>query len=506
MAGLVGLAREKKDIGSEQLTLVDIVDGQQRLTTLILILRALANTLPESDEDRRDLERLLVKRDKTHLVLLQTNHDKSNVFVDYLRHGKIPQQAADLLAEQKLVAAIHDCEEFVQTWPDTTAKPLQELYITLKHRLTMIFHQIEDEKVVYTVFEVLNSRGLDVAWLDKFKSSLMGKAFELEETLDSRRGTIDELHRRWGSIYGAIGSNQTLLRDALRFLGTLESREPLKHFLKEEGAAANLVLKYGRSLIELVKCSKLLDDALCAEKKFLGYWEAAGALEQGHARLVGTAIIMRGFEESVELDLVTCLSRTTFGVYSLISQDARKGVGEYVRLSWDIHNSKLNAKQIKARLKAMKAVVTEHRIRRALKNSDRYGSWSKELRYLLYEYEKHLCEEAGEKLKRNQWDRIFAEDPANSIEHILPQSRAHQRSESANVYVHRLGNLTLLTPTLNSSLQDKLPKDKKTAYAESGLRINSEVARSLEEGRWNKAAVEERERKIVDWAAKLWAA
>ncbi|WP_282434004.1 hypothetical protein [Desulfosporosinus lacus] len=35
-----------------------------------------------------------------------------------------------------------------------------------------------DESTVYTVFEVLNSRGLEVDWIDKCKSMLMGIDFE----------------------------------------------------------------------------------------------------------------------------------------------------------------------------------------------------------------------------------------------------------------------------------------------------------------------------------------
>ena len=53
-----------------------------------------------------------------------------------------------------------------------------DLVILLKSKLYFILHVIDDEGSVYTVFEVLNSRGLEVDWLDKCKSMLMGIAFE----------------------------------------------------------------------------------------------------------------------------------------------------------------------------------------------------------------------------------------------------------------------------------------------------------------------------------------
>ena len=48
----------------------------------------------------------------------------------------------------------------------------------LRNQLSVIFHEIEDEALVYLVFEVLNSRGLDVTWFDKLKSLLMAVIFE----------------------------------------------------------------------------------------------------------------------------------------------------------------------------------------------------------------------------------------------------------------------------------------------------------------------------------------
>lgn len=63
---------ETKDVGAAQYRVHDIVDGQQRLTTLILLLKSIELALPESSEDRKDLAKTLVKRDG-HLILLQTN-------------------------------------------------------------------------------------------------------------------------------------------------------------------------------------------------------------------------------------------------------------------------------------------------------------------------------------------------------------------------------------------------------------------------------------------------
>jgi hypothetical protein len=49
----------------------------------------------------------------------------------------------------------------------------------VRNKLGFVVYDTDDNKIVYSVFEVLNSRGLDVEWLDKSKSALMGRAFEI---------------------------------------------------------------------------------------------------------------------------------------------------------------------------------------------------------------------------------------------------------------------------------------------------------------------------------------
>ena len=89
------------------------------------------------------------------------------------------------------------------------------------HRLGFVVHDTEDSRAVYTVFEVLNSRGLDVDWLDKTKSMLMGRAFGLSDSGPAAEAELLSLQNVWGEIYREIAKEDVPGDEILRVTATL---------------------------------------------------------------------------------------------------------------------------------------------------------------------------------------------------------------------------------------------------------------------------------------------
>ncbi|MGI8552723.1 MAG: DUF262 domain-containing protein [Dehalococcoidia bacterium] len=81
LATLVGLRRSTVKIVTDVHQVIEVVDGQQRITTLVLLLKAIAKSLDRSKSVEKriasDLEETLVKPDKASMLLLQTNHDRA---------------------------------------------------------------------------------------------------------------------------------------------------------------------------------------------------------------------------------------------------------------------------------------------------------------------------------------------------------------------------------------------------------------------------------------------
>ena len=505
MATVVGLRRASRLIGADQYNVIEVVDGQQRLTTLVLLLKAIEQELKCSrPDDARDLQRILVKGDDLDLILLQTNHDNGAYCADYLRLGEAPDISdAQTLADKELLSAIHECKSFVNKW----SEPM-ELLTIVKNQLHFIFYQIEDEAAVYTVFETLNDRGLDVSWLDKLKSRLMGVAFGNNPGNNDEH--INELHQIWGSIYRAVGLQQGLSTEALRFGATLISSASLSKPLGEEGAVKSFTEQVGTSTPEAITVSKWLLKVTTAVDRFLadmrGSREAVTEISQ--ARLLAVAILLSDFSAGQKTQFLNEWEKTTFRIFGLLDKDARTGVGNYVRLARDIqNNSELSADKILEKIRDLGASYGIGALLNQPEDINWYEGWETELRYLLFRYEEHLAEQQGQQFDNEQWQRIWEDSPSRSIEHIFPQSKGSQvplEAGEEGIFVHRLGNLLLLPPGLNSKLGNKEPKLKAPCYRQNGFFSARDVAQTIEEQGWGEAQIKEREQRMIGWIREKW--
>lgn len=210
---------ETKDVGAAQYRVYDVVDGQQRLTTLILLLKCIELSLEPNSNDRNDLAKTLVKRDG-HLILLQTNNANEQNFNHFIREGRAPDTAdIQTYSDRNLAAAIRECTDYVEKWK-ASCEVLKLMRLVL-HQLGFVVFDTEDSRLVYTVFEVLNSRGLAVDWLDKTKSVLMGRVYELAQTTTSMEAEIGALQNIWAQIYREIAKEDIPGDEILRIAATL---------------------------------------------------------------------------------------------------------------------------------------------------------------------------------------------------------------------------------------------------------------------------------------------
>jgi hypothetical protein len=409
MATIVCLkTKVTEQLGADEFQVYHLVDGQQRLTTLTILLKAIAKRLSaDANPDRRKegdkLGGLLVKGDR-RLILLQTNHESQIVFRHYLEDGTIPDQAAvSTMAELNLCSAFGEAETFVATQGDPLA-----LLRCLKNRLGFVLYILEDEGAAYYTFEVLNSRGLEVDALDKCKSMLMGLAFDSfgREVAEEH---ITQLNEYWRRIYRAIGLRAVPGHEILRFAGTFRHKNIQSKVMKSQDA------------IEIFreKCKGTPKEVLTVCREFLAIAEALAELygnprlraatRIGHARFLTVAIkLSRALTPEQREAALSVWDKVTFRIFGMCRKDARTKVGDYARLAQKVRSGAVASPVVG---KEIGDLVSGYKLDDAvagLRCANCYEGWEEGLRYFLYRYEEYLSRKGGAEVAHDAWEQIWA--------------------------------------------------------------------------------------------------
>lgn len=500
--------KEVKTGGADRLRIYDVVDGQQRLTTLVILLKAIEKNLRSNAQGKEagKIDAMLVK-EKKELILLQTNHDARDTLDAYLRQGHVgdPHKAVTL-HQRELTLAFRECERFVGDWGNPVA-----LLDVLKNRIKFVFFVLEDASGVYTIFEVLNSRGLDVDWLDKMKSTLMGVAFEKKKKLPI--GELNNVEHEWTEIYRVLGRERVLDADVLTIAANLSADDPPGKGFLESSALEFLQDEARQNKRTPLEISKFLREVATMLDEFLEDPRNRAVCRVKQARLLAAALLLSRRlknDANSRKKTLSAWESAMFRLYVLAAEDSRARVGECVRLASEIRNGNPSVGQIIDRLYTV-ANVTADQVAEVLSHVNAYQEWtSEEIIYFFWKYEERLSADNGEDIDEATWKKIWASvSKEKSVEHIYPQKdpdnnwkgKARQ-NVAPDSFVHRIGNLLVLPPGINSRAGTRAFPEKRVIYKNaSGLNHVKEVMKLND---WNLAALEKRENRLIKFAQQQW--
>ena len=456
--------------GADRLRIYDVVDGQQRLTTLVILLKAIEKNLSKNAQERQaeKLEAILVK-EKKDLILLQTNHDARETLHAYVRDGEVGDpDAVKTLHQRELMNAFRECETFVGDWGNALG-----LLDLLKNRIKFVFFVLEDPGAVYTVFEVLNSRGLNVDWLDKMKSTLMGVAFEKKRKLPA--GELDNVENEWTEIYRVLGGERVSDADVLTIAANVTSDEPPSKGFQEENALEFFREEARQDRLTPLETSRLLRRVVTSLDQFLEDPRHRAVCRVKQPRLLAAALLLsdrlKKDKKSQEKALVAW-ENAMFRFYVLGGGDARDRVGQCIRLAGEICNGNLSLKQILEGLDEI-GNVTHDEVAAALDEVYVYDRWTaEEIIYFYLKYEERLSADNGEEIDQVTWAKIWGNASKDkSVEHVFPQKDPNgnwkgkgRQNVNPETFVHRLGNLLVLPPGINNKAGTKSFSDKVEVY------------------------------------------
>ncbi len=486
----------------------EIIDGQQRLATSLILLSLLAKTTKHKDP-------------KYSLINLEP-------ILSYKYYGlseafrAITEEEKDLKAFKTSFYAknlIDACAFFKEKISDTPVGTLEKMFDALIKKMLFSVVGLNDNRIdPFSSFETINNRGKDLSTLELLKNRLH---FVAHKICDGKK--LEKLQNEINDTYTRIYHDLRRFEDA-----HLESF--LKHFVayyygenskfKERllNTAFDAHKKYHSSYDEYEKINDLLlylsysskvwyflhtldDKELRIEitpkmRGLLDKMRRLNALSENAflpllLSLLTIQLAVRSGDErhytTKELeDLLEYLERFGFLIYGVAGKNTAKN--EWIGLAFKaiqacrFWEDKITIEDLPTleknffKGKHSGLELLEESIH-SKKNTEKWYRWGKALNYLLYEYELH----------HNPETTLNFDSSIESIEHILPQKpdqgySAKEKSWAKNPnIVHALGNLLLIAKNANSSLSNKPFEEKRKEYLK-GSYSEKEVAKNASFG------------------------
>jgi Protein of unknown function DUF262/Protein of unknown function (DUF1524) len=490
----------------------DVIDGQQRLTTLSLIvlavirnLEALVQAGKEAESNKRRADQIrqtyigyldpvtLISRSK-----LSLNRNNDHYYQTYVVPG-VPLPQRGFRASEHLLRKAY--QWFEKKIRDSSRGPdegvqLAKFVEDMSDKLFFTVITVTDELNAYKVFETLNSRGVRLSSTDLLKNYL----FSVLHRQDEHENEIKNLEERWEAMVGRLGSEsfpdflrvhwnsrrsfvrQTELFKIIR--GKISTREQVFALLREMESDVDTYMSLTQPE------SSHWPESL---KKF------ARQLRMFHVRQPYPLLLAarRVFSDSDFESILRGCSTITFRYNVIGGQHTGEQERQYNHAAEEVSTNRINT--TRGVLDALKPLYPSDEAFIATFTEKTFPTSSsrnvKIVRYILCALEKHV---SGKEF-----------DPqaeSLSLEHVLPQSPKSGwesfSNEEVEAIAHRIGNLTLLKTSDNRDLGNVDFAAKRSVYETSEFALTQKLAEDARE--WNPERLAARQRWMATQAAAIW--
>ncbi len=535
-----------------------VIDGQQRLTTIVILLKALiarAQALGMEEIGTKPIKDIVQK----YLYKEKSNNPSIKVTIfgyssdvhsdEYLKSVILgikgyPTEGVQTAYTQRLHYARKYFEEKISSYNEGNVTNLFEI---ITNKLVFNLYNVSSDKEVAMIFESMNNRGKKLSVLELLKNRLMYLSEKLQIDEEERKELRAKVKKAWTVIYEWLGKDELLDDDEFlrvhwimyykydRKTASAFEKDLLdktfairRVYSNENRLTYDDISKYAVSLSEAVKHWYYMN----YPEKSVGEYDSKLINELSRLNRIGytsfkplVMSILLDSQGKSDVDmtkkvLVKC-EEYIFKVLALAGKQSNTGDSNFYSNAREYFYRRLNKHKI---IDGIDRLIDEHfKIHKFKEQVDElfdtyhhgFFSWSY-INYFLFEYDLNLKEiSRGNEGKAINWKEYNAyKKDYVSVEHIYPQKDEKDcwkiifgkyNEKSRVVLKGTLGNLLPLSTQRNSAFQNNCFKDKKDDGKGGGYCVGSfsesEVNKLTE---WNVDTITERGLKMLEFMEKRW--
>ncbi len=514
----------------------EIIDGQQRLATSLILLGLLAKTT-----QNKDPKYSLINLEP---ILSYKYYGLSEAFRAITEEEKDLEAFKTSFYAKNLIDAYAFFKEKIS---DTPIETLEKMFDALIKKMLFSVVGLNDNRIdPFSSFETINNRGKDLSTLELFKNRLHFVAHKIcdEGDLENLQNEINDTYTRIyhdlrffedahlegflkhfvAYYYGEKGDFKKRLlemefnahkryTDNTNFDDEYERIDDLLFYLSYSSKVWHFLHTLDeKSITLIVDDNKKLEMEITPKMRgLLDKMRRLNALSDNAflplllslltIQLVGRSANEQPYTTKELEGLLEYLERFGFLIYGVAGKNTAKN--EWIELAFEAFRAFRYGEEniVIEKLPTLEKSFFNRQGNSGLelleesihskKNAEKWYQWGKALNYLLYEYELH----------HNPETTLNFDSSIESIEHILPQNpdqgystKEKNWAKNPNI-VHALGNLLLISKNANSSLSNK-PFDEKRKEYLKGSYSEKEVAKNASFGI---EQIKERSEKLLDF-------